>query len=280
MYDTVTVALDGTDYAERALPVAARVAEQFAARLVVTSVVLHEASDERRAVLESAVARHGIDAQIELVDGIGLPALRLAQLIERRPGDTLVCMASHSRGRISQVALGSMTIDLIHELNGPVLLVGPASEEGDLAGGADIASLIVPVDGSALSASIVPTAIAWARTLSVPVHLVSVVVPMPIEYGEPDTDGDGSFYRTTMGGIADSLLAQGIEATWGIVYDFDPAAAIVAVAADRPHSIVVMSTHGRGGLASAVLGSTMREVVHAAPCPVLVLHPVDPDQAQ
>ncbi len=50
-----------------------------------------------------------------------------------------------------------------------------------------------------------------------------------------------------------------------------PAAdAIVGFARDDATDLLVMGTHGRGGLRHAVAGSVAEEVVRAAPCPVLV----------
>jgi nucleotide-binding universal stress UspA family protein len=49
-----------------------------------------------------------------------------------------------------------------------------------------------------------------------------------------------------------------------------PASAIVEMASDLRADIVVLGSHGRGALASALLGSVSTEVVEHAPCPVLV----------
>jgi nucleotide-binding universal stress UspA family protein len=49
-----------------------------------------------------------------------------------------------------------------------------------------------------------------------------------------------------------------------------PASAIVEMASDLRADIVVLGSHGRGALASALLGSVSTEVVEHAPCAVLV----------
>lgn len=49
----------------------------------------------------------------------------------------------------------------------------------------------------------------------------------------------------------------------------EPAAEILTVAADVAADLIVMGTHGRGGLSRLVLGSVAESVMRKAPCPVL-----------
>ena len=64
-----------------------------------------------------------------------------------------------------------------------------------------------------------------------------------------------------------------------------PAQAIVSYARDEGVDLIIVGTHGRGGLANFFLGSVAQHVVRVAPCPVLtVRHPerefVRPDALQ
>ena len=53
-----------------------------------------------------------------------------------------------------------------------------------------------------------------------------------------------------------------------------PAQAIVSYARDEGVDLIIVGTHGRGGLANFFLGSVAQHVVRVAPCPVLtVRHP-------
>jgi len=53
-----------------------------------------------------------------------------------------------------------------------------------------------------------------------------------------------------------------------------PAAAIVEYAEEEGVDLIVLGTHGRGGVAHLLLGSVAERVVRTAPCPVLtVRHP-------
>lgn len=51
----------------------------------------------------------------------------------------------------------------------------------------------------------------------------------------------------------------------------EPAAEILAVAAEVAADLIVMGTHGRGGLSRLVLGSVAESVMRKAPCPVLTV---------
>ncbi len=55
----------------------------------------------------------------------------------------------------------------------------------------------------------------------------------------------------------------------------DPRHEIVRFARERGIDLVVMGTHGRGGVAHLLLGSVAEKVVRTAPCPVLTVR--DPE---
>lgn len=54
-----------------------------------------------------------------------------------------------------------------------------------------------------------------------------------------------------------------------------PYAEIVRYAAENQIDMIVMGTHGRGGLPHVLLGSVAEKVVRTAGCPVLTVRPTD-----
>lgn len=74
---------------------------------------------------------------------------------------------------------------------------------------------------------------------------------------------------------AEKLRALGAEVEVHLVEKGKPSAAIVAAAKEFRCSVIVLSTHGRGGLAHLLLGSTAEKVVRLAKVPVLTVHEGD-----
>jgi len=70
-------------------------------------------------------------------------------------------------------------------------------------------------------------------------------------------------------GVKAALSKSGRAVETNVVIN-RPATGILAEARRRNADLIVMGSHGRGTLASAVLGSVSAEVVDHAPCPVLI----------
>jgi len=60
-----------------------------------------------------------------------------------------------------------------------------------------------------------------------------------------------------------------------LVVQGKPFAEIIRIAAERDTDLIVMSTHGRGGLEHMLLGSVTEKVVRKAPCAVLTVRVKD-----
>ncbi|MFK7603612.1 universal stress protein [Deinococcus sp. SM5_A1] len=139
--------------------------------------------------------------------------------------------------------------------------------------------ILVPIDGSPLSALALPVAAEMARCHHSTLTVLYVVPPLPIVYGEsaysfsdPEADARAKAEgvrlledaRTALGSPNISLLC---------VQGGDPrtAQAIADVAAERDCSLVVMGTHGRSGLDHFFLGSVAEGVMRRVGVPVLLV---------
>jgi nucleotide-binding universal stress UspA family protein len=75
---------------------------------------------------------------------------------------------------------------------------------------------------------------------------------------------------------ADALLSDEdrdqLHARAVIMTSLSPAHAILSYARDERVNLIVIGTHGRGGVARFVMGSVAERVVRGATCPVLTVH--------
>jgi nucleotide-binding universal stress UspA family protein len=125
---------------------------------------------------------------------------------------------------------------------------------------------------------------AWAlaqRVAAAPgseVVLVHVFVEPPV-YGEPPLAASRTWqvFEEAREWVAAELerwaaaaRAKGIAARTAMRAG-SPAEEIVGLAAEERADLVVLGTHGRGGLNRALLGSVADRVVRLAPCPVLTV---------
>jgi nucleotide-binding universal stress UspA family protein len=140
--------------------------------------------------------------------------------------------------------------------------------------------IVVPLDGSALAERALPQAQELARLGGAPLHLVRVVdltrleqygaYGLALEYGGLATvlDDEAGTARAYLDGVAKRSSAARVTATTEVRRGL---AARELVAAVRPGDLVVMATHGRGGLSRWLLGSVAEDVVRQAPVPVLLV---------
>jgi nucleotide-binding universal stress UspA family protein len=143
-------------------------------------------------------------------------------------------------------------------------------------------SILVPLDGSQSAEHALPVAIGIARRSGARLHLVCAHAPPVFPAGSPQgiiaadaewlvalRKGDEEYLRIT--------AERCVEQT-GLVVRTDapsgPAAqAIGAAAQDGGDSLIVMTTHGRGGISRAWLGSVADAVVRRSGVPVLLTRP-------
>lgn len=74
---------------------------------------------------------------------------------------------------------------------------------------------------------------------------------------------------------AEKVRALGAKVEPLLVERGKPAHALVEAAVEQRCSVIVLATHGRGGLAHLLLGSTAEKVVRTAKVPVLTVHEGD-----
>lgn len=127
--------------------------------------------------------------------------------------------------------------------------------------------IVVPVDGSELShRALVPAAVLAGRE-GVPLEVVRIVSSRGASARELDE----------LERVAGSH--SGVRMETRLEFNEDPSAYLGRLARTEPATLLCLSTHGRGGLGQAVLGSVATEVVRQAERPVLLVGPAyQPDR--
>jgi nucleotide-binding universal stress UspA family protein len=127
-------------------------------------------------------------------------------------------------------------------------------------------NLLVPLDGSARAAAVLPLAHLLGDAANAEITLLQVVP----DGSPPAATRDPSAYLSE---IANALRQVGVERVRTTVRLGNPDEVIPRLAAERGSDLVVMGTRGRSGLPRAVLGSVADRVLRESPAPVLLLGP-------
>lgn len=94
-----------------------------------------------------------------------------------------------------------------------------------------------------------------------------------VESAEAAVAAERAQAETTLTALKVELEAAGAKSVRTAVIEGHAGTAIVDTAAAEHADVIVMATHGRGGLGRAVLGSVADHVVRHAACPVLLVRP-------
>jgi nucleotide-binding universal stress UspA family protein len=269
----VLVPLDGSPFAERALPVASSIARGVAADMHLVEVVPCDAGEESEAAIRylDAVARSHRAAAWDVMEGNDVGAA-LADAVEGYPG-RLACLATHGRGR--SVPLGSVAVSLLEHSSRPVVLVGP---DARVVTAAD-APIVAAVDGTTRDDVLVPVALAWAARLRRPLEIVTVAEPVPSGFREATRVRRGrgpAEPERHVRALSARAENAGVAVSGQVSYDPVSVRDGLVRFLDRTAALVVLGSRHRPGLGRMVMGSHAVRVVHDAAVPALVV-PMPPN---
>jgi nucleotide-binding universal stress UspA family protein len=263
----VLVPLDGSPFAERALPVAAWLSLALAVDTHLVAVVPSAVGASAEAAIRylDRVARSQPVAIWNVVERDDIGAA-LADAVEG-PSSRLPCLATHGRGH--SLPLGSVAVYILEHGGRPIVLVGP----GARVAAAQDAPIVVAVDGTRSDDVLLPVALGWAARLRRPLEVVTVAEPAPPGYRDPGrvrrARGPARPERYVES-LAARAEGRGVAVTGSVVYDPVSVQDGLVSFLDRTASLVVLGTRHRG-LGRIVLGSDAVRVVHDAAVPALVV---------
>jgi nucleotide-binding universal stress UspA family protein len=265
--ETVVVPLDGSPFAERAVPVATWLAYQLDASISVISAVTRaaEVAARQRLLAEAPLPPRCLE-RVVVVDADPAGAIHEAL---RRSRPSVACLASHGRGRTA-AWIGSVATEVVARGNDPAVLVGPMVDLRPAHCG-----VVACVDGTPASRALLDVAVRWAQLLAEPLVVMTVAEPVP-----PPLVGGAVRRRFGPQGDVDTwleLVAAPVRETLGAadtaaVYDpISPAEGALSFLADRRPSIAVIASHAYTGLARLIHGSVASRIVYRSPSPTLVV---------
>jgi nucleotide-binding universal stress UspA family protein len=145
-------------------------------------------------------------------------------------------------------------------------------------------SLMVALDGSETAEQALPWAEAVARATGATLHLVAVHMGTPVFRRLNLVPGDlmevqlRQAETTYLERVADELETRLGSAPRIALISGAPATALCRYATSKAVDVIVMSTHGRGGVQRAWLGSVTDAVIRKGHIPVLVIPPRSDDE--
>ena len=315
MFKRILVPLDGSERAEQAIPVAARVARASGGTVILVQVapfpadyqaekklpveVYSESVMEEVKALPMAYLEHAskmaelVGVRTETRVNYGEVAPSILAMVETLAVD-LIVMCSHGYTDFKRWALGSIAHKIIPHSSVPVLLLrdgGPMLKTKAL-------SVLVALDGSPMAESVLDPVVRLANALAsamrVTLHLVRVVDLLP-SYGygrfaanvlpdqfreEAKREAIAYLSATAQRMIDREDTLPDFIVTTSIAVNPDVTEALVQLTEEELHAggrfdLLAMATHGRGGLQRWVMGSVTERVLHHSKLPMLIVRAVE-----
>lgn len=295
MFNRVIVPLDGSPLAEAALPTAV----QLAREIILLRVPLHQdvlvtaAGGADMPLLLASVADEQIAEAEEYLHEMaqrwawpnvfirthvemGVPAQIVTATATAEKAD-LIVMSTHGRTGLTRWFMGSVTEQVLHHAPCPVLAVRRNQP---------LANILLLLDGSALSERAITAAADIARITEGQLTLLRVQPPvnsieeeelalhMRLEYGMEKSAEEALLvcveeYLDTVG-HSETFANLPLQIVSRIG---EPAEEILNYSRENHTDLIVMSTHGRTGLAKWVYGSVAEQVLRGTDTAVLIVRP-------
>lgn len=300
MYTGMLIPLDGSKTAEKVLPYARYLAGGLKIPVELLAVVdiaelAAQVSPEKARFLDTLID-DGVRQSKEYLAKIAgtFPGSRVKCTIDKgRAEDAiigrgeadagmLIAMGTHGRSGMNRWLLGSVAEKVLRGTANPLLLV-KATDAVKSEGVATLKSMVVPLDGSEIAASVLPMVAGLAKNLDLEVELFRAFsVPYSV-YGA----GDGYYAINLDEVIAEvgneareyletkraELTKLGVAKVTCTTKEGFGADEIISLARRAPDNFIAMCSHGRSGVKRWVLGSVTETVVRHSEDPVLIVRP-------
>ncbi len=139
--------------------------------------------------------------------------------------------------------------------------------------------ILVPTDGSEITAKAIDTAIALAKSVNAQLYTISVKEPFPYSaISEMQPTPPQEFFdaqERIAAGRVEAVMASsrqaGVPCQTQVVEALHPWEAIIEHARRMECDLLVMASHGRRGVSALLLGSETQKVLTHSKVPVLIV---------
>ncbi|HSG41800.1 MAG TPA: universal stress protein [Anaerolineales bacterium] len=288
----ILVPLDGSAFAEQAIVAAKTLAQTYNAKITLVSILQAQSwfkmlpmSEEQRAQLDEGLNQkkayldkiavnltaENLDVQVAIRVG---PVAETLNVLSQEEDIDLVVITTHGRSGVSRWLTGSVANRIIRLITRPTLVIRPVETAKVIA--PSFKKVLVTLDGSEFAERVLPFVRASTSFESEIVLLSIPEIPEAQEFGavveeirtlRQESEKKSRLYLES---IAAALKEDGIH-TRVVVTGSRPAETILSVMEDENVDLLMMSTHGRGGLDRLLVGSVAERIVQNTSRPVFLL---------
>lgn len=291
MFEKILIPLDGSEFAEAALPYGEQIGRIFKSEVVLLHVCTQECRTHEhmhKIYLDTLVKTFGYETAESPIQDTdfkvgakieeGNPLESFSAFVEKNNVDLIIMTSAGSSGRKAGT-LGTVADHISRTVKIPVLLVKARLAGQNEKEKPTIKRIVVTLDGSDLSKQALPSAEALAARLQIPMTLFQMARDIHPYYGEPVPFVD---YREMAAdevkkvGAELSLMEQefrkkGQVVDWQVASGTDAAQEIIEMSQKFGNCLLVMSTHGRSGFGRWAMGSVAEKVLRYAEVPLLLV---------
>ena len=298
MIERILVPLDGSAFAEAALPQAVALADAFAAEIVLLRVVGPAPGDAPRANFAWRLLRAEAEAYLEEIAdrlGAGERDVRV-QVTQGDPADEilefsrieqidLIILSLHGHGRDTSCAGGGTAHRVRSAATVSLLVIRPEdSPDSSL----PHRRIVVALDGSQRAEWALRLAVAVASISKAELHVVQVVqvpeMPRRVRPSDEDTrlrervvEANRAAAEDYMGEIRRRLQSDARSIHFHVVTATGVANKLRDVLSDLGADLLVMSAHGYSGDSPWLFGGIVGSFLAHSPVPLLVFQDMAPD---
>jgi nucleotide-binding universal stress UspA family protein len=305
MYHSILVPLDGSQFAEQALPLALSIANRAGASLEVVRVHVLYAFEEpacswlpfdptedaifkehEQAYLDAVVERLQKNASVPVTSTLagGLTVESILERARAKPAD-LIVMTTHGRGPLSRFWLGSVALDVVLNAPAPVLLLRAREAPAGPGPEPTLRRILVPLDGSNVAEGVLEPTVALGSLVDAEYTFVRAVEPGLLPDGFPVAaelkaivqarlEKRRTEAQAYLDGVVERWRGKALRIQTQVVVGASTAAAVLDMARDKNMDLIAIAIHGRGAFKRLLLGSVADKVVRGTSTPVLVYRPM------